>query len=314
VSGTQQYVNPNAVYASGLTCLTTFPPAYVFQQYADDDNIWAWFTAYNQIAEQYLLWFNTLNLPIYTGGIVSGALLDWVALGIYGMVRPSVTTGSTRSLGAMATLAMSETPMAWRTVTSTETLQSTTDDIFRRMMTWNLYKGDGFVFNVEWLKRRVLRFVNGPNGISPVIDNTFSVSVSMSGNVFTVLVTTTYTSVVTLLNALIQSGACATPFQYSFSVSIPINYLADDGGVLIVLSGSGYPTSTSGLVAGSIWSNGGNVSVVPGVLPNPFAPPVYFGSISSSVLLALGGGNLPLISQSPGSGQLWNNGGEVSIS
>jgi hypothetical protein len=309
-----QYVNPNAVYAGGLSCLQTFPGAYCFQQYADDDNIWAWFTAYNQIAEQYLLWFNTLNLPIYTGGIVSGALLDWVALGIYGMVRPSVTTGSTRSLGAMATLAMSETPMAWRTVTSTETLQSTTDDIFRRMMTWNLYKGDGFVFNVEWLKRRVLRFVNGPNGISPVIDNTFSVSVSMSGNVFTVLVTTTYTSVVTLLNALIQSGACATPFQYSFSVSIPINYLADDGGVLIVLSGSGYPTSTSGLVAGAIWSNGGNVSVVPGVLPNPFAPPVYFGSISSSVLLALGGGNLPLISQSPGSGQLWNNGGEVSIS
>ena len=91
-----QYVNPNAVYAGGLSCLTTFPPAYVFQQYADDDNIQAWFTAYNQIAEQYLLWFNTLNLPIYTGGIVSALTVTRVCLGSIVTVMP---VGSGNSIG-----------------------------------------------------------------------------------------------------------------------------------------------------------------------------------------------------------------------
>ena len=214
-----QYVNPKAVYAGGLSCLQPFPGAYCFQQYADDDNIQAWFTAYNQIAEQYLLWFNTLNLPIYTGGIVSGALLDWVAQGIYGMMRPSVTTGSTTGKGAMAELPMGWQPMGFFSRSSTEALQSTTDDIFRRAITWNFYKGDGFVFNVEWLKRRVLRFLNGPNGIAPAIDNTFAVSVAMSGAAFTVTVPTGNAANVALLDALINSGACATPFQYSFTVT-----------------------------------------------------------------------------------------------
>lgn len=94
--------------------------------------------------------------------------------------------------------------------------------------------------------------------------------------------------------------------------------LANDGGVLVVSPSAGYPSSATGLVAGSLWRNtsgggGGVVSVVPGVTPNPFAPPVFFSSITAAILLTLGGGNLPLTNPGAGSGQLWNNGGVVSI-
>jgi hypothetical protein len=74
-----------------------------------------------------------------------------------------------------------------------------------------------------------------------------------------------------------------------------------------------YPVSPSGLAAGSVWYNGGAISVVPGVTPNPVAPPVYFAGLDPLTLLAEGGGNLPLTNPS-NTGQLWNNGGVVSIS
>lgn len=219
MSGTQ-LVGPNAVYLGGETSIQQIIPAYVYQEYADDDNIQAFTIAQNQIATQYLLWFNTLNLPIYTGGIVAGALLDWVAQGVYGISRPAVTTGSTRSVGAMNSYAMNTVVMNGQRTTSTLANQLVTDDIFRRVLTWNLYKGDGFVFNVQWLKRRVLRFLNGLNGISPAIDNTYAVSVSVAGTVFTVTVPTGDSTTVSTLNSLIQTGACITPFQYSFSVVV----------------------------------------------------------------------------------------------
>lgn len=66
-------------------------------------------------------------------------------------------------------------------------------------------------------------------------------------------------------------------------------------------------------VPGAVYSDGEVCAVVPGVVPNPLAPPVYFGGITAIQLLALGGGDLPLVQPAPGSGQLWNNGGVISI-
>lgn len=219
MSGTTQYVGPNAVYAGGLTCLQQIIPAYVYMEYADDDNIQAWFMAQNAYATQFLLWFNTLNLPIYTGGIVAGALLDWVAQGLYGITRPSVTTGGRRSVAATNSGAIESKATNTRKITSNEVLQSASDDIFRRVITWNFYKGDGFYFNIQWLKRRVLRFLNGPNGISPAIDNTYAASVAVTGSAYAITVPTGNAANVALLNALIKSGACTTPFQYTFTVA-----------------------------------------------------------------------------------------------
>jgi hypothetical protein len=87
----------------------------------------------------------------------------------------------------------------------------------------------------------------------------------------------------------------------------------DDGGVLVLFAVSGYPTSPIGLLPGNVWSNGLTVSVIPGIVPNPLATPLYFGTTFAAYLLAIGGGNLPLTN--PGStGQLWNNGGMISVS
>ena len=315
MSGSTQYVGPNAVYP-GLpeqTCLQEIIPAYVYTQYADDDNIQAFNTSYNNEATQFLLWFNTLNLPIYTGGIVSGALLDWVGQGLYGQARPSVTTGSIESFESINQSPIDRQAINSRNIKNNEVLQSTTDDIYRRVLTWNLYKGDGFIFNMQWLKRRIVRFMNGANGISPTIDNTNIVSASVSGTAFTIAIDTPTPSIGTQLGSLINSGACITPFQYTFDISASTN-LVNDGGLLQVTPATGYPTSSAGLPDGAIWSNGGAVSVVPGITPNPSAAPVYYGSVSSTDLLLLGGGNLPLTQQTPGSLQLWNNNGDVNIS
>ena len=90
--------------------------------------------------------------------------------------------------------------------------------------------------------------------------------------------------------------------------------LWNDGGVLALFPGSGYPTSSIGLAAGAVWNDGLTVAIVPGITPDPRAPPAYFYAITASILLALGGGDLPLIPGPVGSEQIWNNGGLACIS
>lgn len=82
---------------------------------------------------------------------------------------------------------------------------------------------------------------------------------------------------------------------------------------LLCTTDTTYPISEDGLSPGDIWSNGGVVSVVPGVTPNPSALAVYYGDITSLELVQLGGGDLPTISPSVGSLQLWNYFGSVYI-
>lgn len=88
--------------------------------------------------------------------------------------------------------------------------------------------------------------------------------------------------------------------------------LINDGGVLILAPTVTLPPTSGGL-PGSVWSNGGVVSVVPGVTPDPSAPPVFFGDITAAQLIVLGGGNFPITQPTPGSLQFWNAGGEVQI-
>jgi len=316
MSGSTQYIGPNAVYP-GLpeqTCLQQIIPAYVYTEYADDDNIQAFNTSYNNEATQFLLWFNTLNLPIYTGGIVSGALLDWVAQGVYGQARPSITTGGIESFESINQGPINAQATNSRRIKNNEVLQSTNDDVFRRMMTWNLYKGDGFQFNIQWLKRRVLRFMNGANGISPTIDQTLSCSVSVSGSVFTVYVLGA-PALGQTLNSLIQSGACIIPFMYSVNVTatpyLTPGLFSDGGAVALINPPDGYPTSPTSLGAGALYSNGGLVCVAGTTTPS--GSPVYFNGLTAASLLALGGANLPLSNPGVGTGELWNNGGTVSV-
>jgi len=94
--------------------------------------------------------------------------------------------------------------------------------------------------------------------------------------------------------------------------SVPVG-LYNDGGVLGVLPGFGWPMDSSG-APGSVWSNGGVASVVPGSFPDPMlGAPVFFGTIGATALLNLGGGTLPTNPSSLTAGQLWNHGGEIWI-
>jgi hypothetical protein len=307
---------------------TTFPPAdaattavipaYLYEQYFDDQNLQAFIASYNEFAGTYLDWFNDINLPVYTGPLIAGALLDWVAQGLYGISRPALGYTTFRYVGPFNTWALNTIPFNGRTTTGTSMLYLVTDDVFKRIITWNFYKGDGFRFNVRWLKRRVMRFLGGMNGTDFNISQTYQVSVAYTAIKEITITITNGTAPLTDANILriaIISDVLNLPFQFTFVIVVDTStHLVNDGGVLIVTPGPTitYPL-TSGGPAGSIWSNGGVVSVVPGITPDPLAPPVYFYDTDAFSLQALGGGNLPIIAPTAGTQQLWNIGGEVWV-
>lgn len=141
--------------------LTKTIPSYPYKQYDDDEDIVAWFTAYNNLVQDYVDWFNKVGLPIYTGesSLVFGPLLDWVGSGLYGFSRPVLPHGKQPSKGAI-----NSTPINFLAINSTQLHLSsdvyvTTDDTYRRCLTWLFYKGDGKQFTIRWLKRRIARFL-----------------------------------------------------------------------------------------------------------------------------------------------------------
>jgi hypothetical protein len=86
------------------------------------------------------------------------------------------------------------------------------------------------------------------------------------------------------------------------------------GGVLTLTALGNYPTSSAGLPPGAVWSNALVVTVIPGVLPSPLFPAVFYGGeIDAQQLLQIGGGNLPA-SDPQVNTQLWNNSGIVNVS
>jgi hypothetical protein len=88
---------PEAVPQNGsyppltVTGRTGTIPAYLYEEYTDDDDLQAFFTAYNQWQQDFVDTFNGLNLPIYTQPKINGELLDWVGQGIYGYPRPTLS-------------------------------------------------------------------------------------------------------------------------------------------------------------------------------------------------------------------------------
>ena len=311
--------SPVSPFGPGV--LTGILPAYVFKQYEDDDNIQAFFAAFNALAQQYQDWFVNINLPIYTG--LSGALLDWVAQGLYGIVRPNLSWGQTQGVGPLNTWLLNTIPLNSFQMVGVINDFTASDDIFKRIITWFFFKGDGQVYSTTWLKRRIMRFLIGISGVAPNIDNTYPISVVYNGlGLVTITITLTTASGIALAIAQIfqaaaASGAISLPFQYSFNIIIINNVgatgLVNNGGVLQITDATGWPVSSSLLAAGAVWDDGGVAAVIPGSTPNPFAAPVFFGLITAAGLLTLGGGNLPLTNSGLGIGQLWNNGGVISI-
>jgi len=155
-------------------------PSYPYVQYNDDPNIVAFFGAYNIMAQAYLDAFNNLNLPVYTQGNIVNQLLEWVATGLYGNPKPTLYVGNTKTSGEYNTDDYNVDGYNQVISVTTDTVYSTNDDVYKRILTWNLYKGDGKQFNIVWLKKRCMRWLIGPNGVAPTVDQTYPVSVQFN--------------------------------------------------------------------------------------------------------------------------------------
>jgi len=158
--------------------ITQTIPSYLYLQYNDDDDLQAFVDAYNDQSQQIINWFNTIGLPIYTGTPIAGPLLDWVAEGLYGINRPTLVSGVTVHEGPLNTYGPNMGPALNQSVVVQPTNYAlVNDDVFKRVITWHFYKGDGKVLNIRWLKRRIARFLYGYNGTDPGIDQTYRISV-----------------------------------------------------------------------------------------------------------------------------------------
>ena len=192
-------------------------PSYLYQEYSDDDDLQAFVDSYNTITQEYINTFNNLNLPIYVN--LSGSLLDWVGQGVYGYPRPTLPASAATSVGPLNTYGPNFAVPLNTEKTTAATSYVTSDDIYKRLLTWHFYKGDGKVFSINWLKKRIVRFLNGANGAPLDVDDISSVSIKFV-SAYTVQITLPNVPAAPYLQSTIASGAAELPFQFSYTVVI----------------------------------------------------------------------------------------------
>lgn len=172
--------------------LSTPISSYMFTQYADDDEIRAFFTAYNQILQEIYGWMYDTKLPIFIGNYLSGALLQWCVAGIYGQTIPTLTTSSSYVHGQYNATRYNQLAFNQRQKTTKSNQVIVSDDIFKRILTWNYYKADGFHFTVPWLKRRIMRFLLGSMGTDIANDQHWAISVLFASSGMTITISKGY--------------------------------------------------------------------------------------------------------------------------
>lgn len=216
--------------------LATTINSYLYQQYADDDDLQAFVAAYNGMTQTYLTWFVSVGLPIYTG--LSGELLDWVAQGLYGLARTALSAPGQAATGALNTQALNTAALNTG-APATTIYYALSDDLFQRILTWDFYKGDGKRFCVPWFKRRIMRFLVGANGIDPQpcspsfvvgaeTTSAVGVTINTGSNVVTVNIDQTAlgnqfpiaAGVLPVFQQAMQQQLLDLPIQYTYVVNI----------------------------------------------------------------------------------------------
>lgn len=204
----------DVAYSSAATTL----PAYPYKQYTDDPYIPAFFTAYTGIAQGYLDWFNTTPLAVYTNAAISGLLLDWIGQGIYGIARPVLSSIVSGTTAGMATRPLATYPLDTLLAQTSGTAQIASDDVYKRCMTWALYKGDGNQASLHWMRRRVARWIFGPYGADVPVDDFSQINVTISGSTVTITVPNNATG--QLFQQCVGDDILPIPFQLSATVTL----------------------------------------------------------------------------------------------
>ena len=195
--------------------------AYLYREYADDSSMNAWWQSRNDLTQGYLNWWNGAPLGLYTSPLISGALLDWLATAIYGLPRPTLSTSTTKLIAGLNSIGLNFRAINGNTYLSSGSSQIASDDIYKRYLTWWLYRGDGMVMNTQWLKRRVMRFLTGAAGGDIVVGaGAPQPSVAYTSSAITITVSSTQTSITDALQELINNNQLLMPFYYSASVAV----------------------------------------------------------------------------------------------
>jgi hypothetical protein len=195
--------------------------SYLYIQYNDDPALQAFVDAYNSIAEGFFDWFKATPLSVYTLPAINGPLLDWVALGLYGIARPLISTFATVSGGPFDSNTFSSFAFDSRKIVSPGTAQLANDDIYKRVMTWILYLGDGKQTTIDWLKKRIARFLFGPGGTDISLDLIQQISISVTQTASpTYLITIPNSQISQLMNIFLEQGILPMPQQIAYTITI----------------------------------------------------------------------------------------------
>jgi len=219
---------------TSVTNVTGILPSYLYFQYQNDQDLPALIDAYNSLAQDYLDWFNNINLPIYTG--LSGDLLDWAGEGIYGVQRPVFQSESIdATFGQIAAVkhrgsAQIPTPNIASAIGSTQVYKTsvnynTPDEIYKKVLTWWFYKGDGFDFSIPWLKRRIYRFLAGIEGADASAPFTPDISVTFDNGTTplttcNIVVNNAINPVANYFQLAVEGGILCLPFRFAYNVTI----------------------------------------------------------------------------------------------
>lgn len=217
--------------------------SYLYKQYEDDDDLQALVMAYNQATQFFVDWANNIGLAYYPG--LSSDLLNWVIAGLYGLNKTQLASPLTPSLGTLNSLVPLNSLQPLNSfVPATQTFYNLTDDVFQRILTWNFFKGDGRRFGVRWLKRRVMRFLLGVNGIDPQpslpgftigAETTSAIGVVIGSSVCTVSIDQSLLSlqapsvtpgILNLFKLAFVGGNLELPVRYTYAVNIIVDFVA----------------------------------------------------------------------------------------
>lgn len=209
--------------------LLNAPQSYLYGEYRDDPDLRATRTAYNQEANGIFQWMQQNPVADYRSSAVGSNLLDWVGLGLYNMSRKVLVSSSGGgATGSFGDVVMGHSPFAGGKITAPTSLAlNLSDDQYRRAITWTIYAGDGWVFNTDWLRRRIARFMFVADGYGEFqVADLQLISIQWIGlrsaNVF-ITAPAMSSALALILSVGLSTGYLQIPLGYTINITL-LNY------------------------------------------------------------------------------------------